>query len=369
MKGCAITALIFAVVGMVCAMVGGRMAGNIAIAQAVEQATKGKVRVDSNGFGGWGFHSYGKNLGSWILRLMDFDIDSYDEATRADLDEIVDHGYEEGQHDHMEEYGDDMQDDRGQYGGYMGQYDDEHEVEFSDERHVFSGDVERFCPGNNIRELEIDIGGCSFDTLASPDDKIYLEASGMYRFQGYVEDDTLHVISVGRTPANVEDGMIHLYLPEGYRFHEVEAELGAGVMYFGDLYADSISLEVGAGEITVESARTLDLEVNVGAGNVNLFRVETDELDVEVGLGAFTADAVTIGREADVECAMGSVEMFLEGREQDFNYQLECAMGSIDLGPWSYTGLGQEKDINNGASRQIDLECSMGYINMQFTEG
>ncbi len=358
MKGCAITALIFAVVGMVCAMVGGRIAGDIAIAQAVEQATKGKVRVDSNGFGGWGFHSYGKNLGSWILRLMDFDIDSHDQAGSDQVDEIVDRGYVEDGYEDMDHHG-----------GDMGLYVDDHEVEFSDERHVFSGDVERFCPGDNIRNLEIDIGGCGFEAVVSPDDKVYLEATSTYRFQGYVEDDTLHVISVGRTPANVEDGMIRLYLPEGYRFHEVEAELGAGVLYFGDLYADSISLEVGAGEITVESARTSNLEVTVGAGNVNLFRVETDELDVEVGLGAFTADAVTIGREADVECAMGSVEMFLEGREQDFNYQLECAMGSIELGPWNYTGLGQEKDINNGASRQIDLECSMGYISMQFTEG
>ncbi len=354
MKGCAITALIFGVIGMACAMVGGRMAGDYAVARAVEQATGGKVRIDSDIARSWGRYGFGR-YGSGILRMMGLDFDSLDEADIVDSSGV-------------EEAVGSMTDERVDYGSDAGQYGDDHEVEFSHDKHVFSGDVARFCPGENIRKLEIDMGGCQFETVDSPDDQVYLEARDAYRFQGYVEDRTLHVISVGRTPADVAEGTIILYLPEGYRFDEVEAELGAGVLYFGSLSADKASLEVGAGEISVDSANVSDLEVSVGAGSASFAQLETAKLDVEVGLGVFMAGETTLGREADVECSMGSVEMTLAGREQDFNFQLECAMGSIDLGTWSYTGLGQEKDIDNGAARKIDLECSMGYIDVQFTE-
>ena len=41
---------------MVLAVVGGRIAGDMAIARAVEQATKGRVRIDSDSVRSWGRH-------------------------------------------------------------------------------------------------------------------------------------------------------------------------------------------------------------------------------------------------------------------------------------------------------------------------
>ena len=65
---------------------------------------------------------------------------------------------------------------------------------------------------------------------------------------------------------------------------------------------------------------------------------------------------------------MGSVEITLKGEEQDFNYDLECAMGNIELNGRDYGGFGQERSMDNGVARQIDLDCSMGYIGISFTD-
>lgn len=255
MKGCAITALIFWVTGMVLAVVGGRIAGDMAIARAVEQATKGRVRIDSARPSGWG---------GWMLHMMGLDFDSYkeidssiEEASSIASDERVDYGYD------------------------AGQQADDHEVEFSNDKHVFSGDVERFCPGKDIRNLDIDIGGCWLQTADSPDGNLYLEAEDAYKFQGYVDGDTLYVKSTSKLPSDAWDCRITLYLPRDYRFHEVEMELGAGEMEFGTLYADSASLEVGAGQITVyDRAEVSNLEVSVGVGSIDLGTLEADRKSV-----------------------------------------------------------------------------------------
>ena len=65
MKGCAITALIFGVIGVVFVMVGGAAAGSAAIYRTVEETTKGRVRLD----GWWGMYPYG-GLKSWIFGWM-----------------------------------------------------------------------------------------------------------------------------------------------------------------------------------------------------------------------------------------------------------------------------------------------------------
>ena len=43
-------------------------------------------------------------------------------------------------------------------------------------------------------------------------------------------------------------------------------------------------------------------------------------------------------------------------------------MGNIELNGRDYGGFGQERSMDNGVSRQIDLDCSMGYIGISFTD-
>ncbi len=356
MKGCAVTALIFGIIGLVFTTVGGAVAGASGISRTVEEATRGKVRLD----GGWGTYPFEKVLTKWIFwwgkyngGVVDSGADTSGIPVVPEVPEVpevpdVDQIYDEG---------------RIWYEG-----DDEgHTVKFSHSQKVYEGDVERYCPGNGIKNLEIQAGGCRLQTEISPDENLYLEAEDIYRFQGYEEDGTLYVRSSARYPADIGDGVITLYIPEEYRFDEVEVEFGAGTLEFPYLCADNASLEVGAGQIIMgEEVRLSKLDVSVGAGSVEISALQVHELDVEVGMGAFGANGVEIGKSAEVECAMGSVEMTLKGNKKDFNYEVECAMGNIELNGSDYGGFVQEQSIDNGASREISLECSMGYIGIWF---
>lgn len=328
---------------------GGAVAGRTTISRTVEEATRGRVRMGTD----WGMHSYGKGPVNWILHLLDFSFHA--DSDIPEVDEVVE----------VPEVPDVWDDN--DWSGTWFDGDDDHVITYSHSNKVYEGDVDRYCPGDNIQNLDIEIGGCLLRTAASPDNNLYLEVTDAYKFQGYVEEDTLYIKSTSRYLNDVGDCRVTLYVPENYQFHEVELELGAGELVLENLWADEASLEVGAGQIIVQdTVRITKLDISVGAGNVELADLETTELDVEIGMGAFVVNRAELGSSVDVECAMGSVEMTLEGRQEDYNYQLECAMGNIALDGKDYGGFGQEKSIDNDASREMNLECSMGYIGIWF---
>ncbi|MCI9337297.1 MAG: DUF4097 domain-containing protein [Lachnospiraceae bacterium] len=345
MKGCAITALILGIIGVVFVMVGGAVAKRAVIIRTVEEATRGRVRLD----GMWGMHPYENGLMNWLLPWMD-----YDEA-------VVDSGWE------TPETPEEPDEFCGSNTWYEG--DEEDTIQFSHSSKVYEGDVAKFCPGENIRNLDIEIGGSLFQTEISEDDSLYLEASDVYKFQSYLEDDTLCIRSSSRYAADLGEGRITLYIPKDYQFHEVDVELGAGELDFSFLYADSACLEVGAGQLLVyDRAEISKLDVSIGAGCAWFEAVKADELDVEVDMGIFSANEAEIGRKVSAECAMGSVELTLKGCEEDFDYKLECDMGSIELDGKDYGGFGREMSLENGASREIEMVCSMGHIGIGFTD-
>ena len=70
----------------------------------------------------------------------------------------------------------------------------------------------------------------------------------------------------------------------------------------------------------------------------------------------------------DVECAVGSIDLKLAGKETDFNYNFEGAMGSVTVGKSEYSGIAQERSVDNDAAKDLELECSMGSITVKFTE-
>ena len=320
MKGCAVTAFVFAIVGFVLGLVGGTRAGRSTIFQIVDSVTGGKAHIFHRNWWGWG---------------IEFDND------------LIDTG--QWEHDMGEDYYDESM------------FDQEHEI--------LKGDVDKYCPGSGIRNLDIEAGGCRLITELSQDDSIYLEVSNGYVFQGFVEDDTLYIKSSRSTLswAEKDNCTITLYLPADYHFLEVEAEIGAGYMQLDRLAAEDVSLEAGAGQIELDSPQIQNVEITVGAGSVSLCNMNAAYLDVEVGMGELYAEGILNG-DADVECSMGSVTMELNGRESDYNYEVEGSMGNIDIQGESYIGLGQERSINNHADKTISVECSMGYVSVVFVE-
>lgn len=317
------TAAVLCLSGLLLAIAGGTARGSAAISEVVRKVTGGRVTVNFDDVKDWGVMIHDK-------------IESIDSVT------ITDWGVN---------------------------YDINDRSMFAHSQKIYKGDVSRYCLGTDVENLDVEVGGCILETKTSKDDSFYIEVNKAYKFQGYVEDDTLYIKASNgaKTWNKMGSCTITLYVPRDFRFETVDIEMGAGVLEFSDLCAgEYISLEVGAGQIVIDNIRSDELKLEIGAGEVKLKNMEVyEELSAEVGMGNFEAKGVVMG-EADIQCSMGNVDLELAGSEQNYDYSIECAMGNIDLGNRSYSGLAKEMSINNNAGVTIELQCAMGNITVTF---
>ena len=99
-------------------------------------------------------------------------------------------------------------------------YDLEDNVNYDSDYEIRSGTVESYVLADSslgITQLQVQVGGCSMEIQKSEDDCFRVEADGMRKFQGYVEDDTLVICGTSKTGSNNEGnlgGFICLYVPE-----------------------------------------------------------------------------------------------------------------------------------------------------------
>ena len=326
MKGCACTALVLIVIGLVLGTVASSIRGRTTIENVVESVTGGRVSIHLTPSHWWGIRVNDTDLLGWV---DDLDI----------LDNI----------DHVD-------------------YSIEEDIGFNSSYTILKGRVEKFSLGSDIRELDFEVGACSFTTEPSPDDCFYLEAEYAGKLQSYVEDGTLYIRSTAAVKKwNELNGCrIILYVPEDAYFDDAEIEVGAGQLEFDRLHAKDISLEVGAGQISLSNLQTESLEVSVGLGRLELKDMTVGTLDAEIGMGEFAAEGALNG-DADVECSMGNVSLKLEGSQRDFNYELSKAIGNVTLGSSSSSGFASEKYVDNGANKTIDVDCAMGNVSIRFT--
>ena len=311
MKGCAITALILIVLGAVMAVTAGALKGTAEIGQVVESVTGGRIH----------FNPYG-----WGVFINDNDWDGF---YHIEDNTIFDAAYD-----------------------------------------ILRGNVEKSVAGDNINSLDIEVGGCQFEFQPSGDSNFYVEAKNTGKFQCYEKGNTLYIKST-RSINRWQDWKnceIILYVPEDYFYDKVEIELGAGLLVIGDLMADKADLTVGAGQITVEYLQADTCSIEVGMGEADVNDMQINEADVEVGMGRLYMYG-SILKELNAECSMGSIEMDLEGSEEDFNYGLEAAMGNVTIGHNDYSGIAIEKNKKNHthhAQKDMDIECAMGDNEVSF---
>lgn len=310
MKVCALTTVILIVLGAALACVAGATRSSAAISDVVESVTGGRVHLRLGS-------QWGDSWGLWLDNRW-YDID---------MSDIYDYAFE-----------------------------------------ILEGNVDDYSIDSEVSSLNIELGGYEFETAVSPDGLFHLKAEGVGKVQCYVKNGVLNVKAVRTNiKLNNPSGSIILYVPEGQYFEKVDIELGAGQMTLDDLNAGKIALDVGAGQILVRNLQAETITTSVGVGQLEIDSMNVDVLDVEVGMGEISGTG-TINESVDIECAMGNVELKLAGSPQDFNYRLEMAAGNLDLGKDSYSGLAQERRIDNGADKNMEIECSMGNVSIQFEE-
>lgn len=197
-----------------------------------------------------------------------------------------------------------------------------------------------------IRRLDINVAACEF-TLKEWDEKNYkIEIEGWGSCDYYISDDTFYIESFKQAGLDWDDNEIILYVPAGAVYEEAVFDIGAGSAVINGIEADTIDGTVGMGKASFEN-------------------VEAGDLMLDSGMGNTTFDGRADG-DISVTCSMGKVELELANHEDEYDYSIDCAAGRIRVGNESYSTIAGSKEINNHADYNMDLECGMGKITVEF---
>lgn len=250
-------------------------------------------------------------------------------------------------------------------------YDLEDNVDYNPDHEVKTGTIDLYILGDDsqgITGLQVQAGGCVMKMQVSEDDCFRVEADGMRKFQGYVEDNTLVIRGTSKANNNSEgnlSGSICLYVPEGYSFDNVTLDLGAGSLNVEELQTDSLEANVGAGKMAFTKLDAEQAALDCGAGQMTVEELNSRMIEVSVGMGSvrLTGD---VTERLTGDCSMGELKLTLAGEQTDFNYDLSCGMGAMKVGDDSYNGMAQEQQINNQAAKNMQLDCAMGSVVVEF---
>ena len=233
---------------------------------------------------------------------------------------------------------------------------------------AITGERKEYSPGSGIQNLEVDICAYYMEICPSQDGEFHVETANESNLQCYAKNQTLYLKSSHHRSHHAGNLRgIRLYVPEGTVFSKVDMDIDAGSLQLGALTTDKAEFEIGAGEILGKGGQIGKLEISLGAGSAEFKEMQVNDLSVDVGMGSMEFDG-SIQNKGNVECGMGSVSMNLAGKETDFNYDIESAMGSVIIGAREYSGLASGNKINNAANKKIDIDCAMGSIEIFFQE-
>ncbi len=196
---------------------------------------------------------------------------------------------------------------------------------------------------------------------------IVLEGDNCDRIQCYVKGDTLYIKDVGKRKKyhKADDRQLILTVPEDIYWEEVEIDADLGGVDVGRLQAKEVDAEADMGWVQIGELSAEKLDIKADMGSVEVEDGQVGSLDISANMGSVIFYGA-VDHEIEAEADMGSIQMYLEQDEEDFNYIIKSDMGNIDLGGTSYSGMSKEKEIRNGAPRTMELESSMGNIEISF---
>lgn len=256
----------------------------------------------------------------------------------------------------------------GEYLGMNAKFNINDASMFDKSEEVWQGNVKRTKIADmQIRDLDLEVGGSCLCIVQSDDNAYYVEYEGAGKSQAYTNGDELYVkvLNTSTLDYSEKENRFTVYVPKDAQLEDVIIELGAGEMKLDGLRADEMKIEIGAGQIEADDLAANDMKISIGAGDLNLQSAKLGKAKIEVGAGNCTIQG-TVSEELKAECAMGNITLKLEGDEEDFDYELECVSGNLKVDGTEYSGLSNSKEVDNDASKKMDLQCVMGNIEVEF---
>lgn len=236
-------------------------------------------------------------------------------------------------------------------------------------------------------ELDIELADCALYLEEAADDQIRVYVTGdKLQYYWLADGSTLCLRNAGRR-VNLMDDEVHVSIPAGYTFRELEIDFGAGLLSAESLCAREADVNIGAGSCVIQEMEADKADVEVGAGSLTLESLNVKTADIEVGAGDLVIEDIlvsnllelsmsmgsatvngTILGDFSLDCAMGDVTMELTGSEDDHGYEVECGMADVQIGHHGHGGFARSKTWNTGKNSLFDIECDMGSVTIRFED-
>lgn len=212
--------------------------------------------------------------------------------------------------------------------------------------------------GMTVSELDIIVEGAKVELIEDESaDRIQIICDDEnYRCYQETDKDTLEIhVRMRRnkdwspfdTMDQWERTAAQIIIPANVLFDQVELEVAGGVLSADRINAGRLSMEIQGGKVEVLSGSVGELSGDCQAG----------ELTYEG----------QIRREMDADCQAGAVRYLIEGREEDFNYEIDAAVGRVSIGGTEISSLKKESVLNNpGAAKRAEVECEAGAVEINF---
>lgn len=159
---------------------------------------------------------------------------------------------------------------------------------------------------------------------------------------------------------------ITITIPADFTADSFKLDVGAGDVMIKEIIASKADFTASAGRLVIEHASISDeANYDVGAGSIEIKELQANNVSIDCGVGRIFIEGTITGNN-DITCGVGSVKLKLEGKEEDYSYEIESGVGSIKIGNRHYSGISNEKITNNGTAGVIKLDCDVGNITVDF---
>lgn len=221
-------------------------------------------------------------------------------------------------------------------------------------------------PAEGIKNLEIEIGAAELNIHPYTGTQYQVVVTQPERFEYGIEDsDTLFIRSRAKNRNERWHKQVDLFVPENTKFENVSLSVGAGTISVDGLSCDDLDIRVGAGEFTGDRIVAKEMKCDIGAGTMTMADAAIVESDFKIGLGSADISGKISGN-TDIECGMGSVTLDLEGKVEDYNYEVSCSAGNVNIDGEIISAISGSRHIDNNSNVTFDVDCAMGNIEIDF---
>ena len=222
----------------------------------------------------------------------------------------------------------------------------------------------------NFNKLNINLNYADLRIKQSENEEFKLEVN-------YKNNNSKISYSVKNNTLIIEDAYYHkakhknrrneiiVYIPNNVEIEKLNSYCDYGETNIDNLNATNIDIENNMGSINITNSNLTNSEISLDMGEFIATNTVFSNLNLESSMGAAEIEGQVLGRN-EISMDMGSLTLKLNQVKEDTKLIAEADLGSITIDGTTSSGISSEQIINPSGTNSIELEASLGSIEISF---